>query len=296
MSSGLLAIAPRHTVHRRSQSASTMTVRPLPPIPVPAHRGHTRATSLDYRRIDVQQRPSGPRGPPRRTASEGHGGNAGPTPEQATRPENGDKGSGHSSAIADASSSYLSLDEYAPVFLFPIVPELRKLAVTRTQIHCRTSSKMTSTRPSSTSTTRTARCCYRSLCCPIHHTKDLGCSRPHGVHRHWDPSCPSRRQHLQLTAPSLRCHLSISSDRSTTRSLPQRAHPAISTAWSISLRGNLRLSKRDRIRRMIGERLWTVSSGKATVSRKLDFSSCFTKIWTCTLCNYTVRSCTDAAV
>ena len=59
MSSGLLAIAPRHTTHRRAHSASnttTMSMRPLPLPPVPAHRmGHTRATSMPFRMQDLSQ-------------------------------------------------------------------------------------------------------------------------------------------------------------------------------------------------------------------------------------------------
>ena len=121
MSSGLQAIAPRHAIHRRSQSASPMTVRPLPPIPAhpPAYRTHARATSLDFRRADVQQRPSGPRGAPQRAATDGDvlGGRR-PIPTGTPGPGNGGRLSRHRSASDDASSSYLSLDEYESVFLF----------------------------------------------------------------------------------------------------------------------------------------------------------------------------------
>lgn len=114
MSSGLQAIAPRHAIHRRSQSASPMTVRPLPPIPAhpPAYRTHARATSLDFRRADVQQRPSGPRGTPQRAATEGDvvGGRR-PTPTGTPGPGTGGRLSRHRSASDDASSSYLSLDD-----------------------------------------------------------------------------------------------------------------------------------------------------------------------------------------
>lgn len=142
MASGLEAIAPRHTTHRRARSATTMNIRPLPPLPPlrPHWKGHSRATSVPFRVQDLQQGTGGVAGP----SSQGSNGNGGRGAriEESQNAEGGDKGSRHTHAVDfdDASSSYLSMDEY--VAFSPLNDICSQIAaVTQTLTYYRTSWK-----------------------------------------------------------------------------------------------------------------------------------------------------------